>query len=238
MMAHALAVTSVLVLTDFSRPQFLTPSAFETVPGKWRTSSSSLCFVMWRTQGVRRNCLQFAMRVISLLFWKKLNTMRQSFFVPSQGMRIQKRIKCHTMENLPSRPAALAPRSTWTNRTRIRPFYSQMERADARMPATSSSRTRVSISAVLARPVLLVTIVSIAITRTAASNQSPPEAAAAAEVGAEGLSWGAVAAPTWPSKKLFYFEVSSTSTFWLEYVLIFFWLSSADNLLADHLSHD
>ena len=44
--------------------------------------------------------------------------------------------------------------------------------------------------AVLALLVLLVTIVSIAITRTAASNQLPPEAAAAAEVGAEGLSWG------------------------------------------------
>ena len=164
--------------------------------------------------------------------------MRRSFIVPPQGRRFQTRSTNPTMESLPTPPAALARLSISTNRIRTHLFSSRTERADARMSATSSSRTKGSMGAVLAQLVLLVTIVSIAMTRTAASNQSPPEAAAAAEVGAEGLSWGAVAAPTRPSKKLFYFEVSSTSTCWLECVLIFFWLSSADNLLADHLSHD
>ena len=111
--------------------------------------------------------------------------MRQSFSVPP----FQTRGSSHTMKNLLTRPAVLARRSTWTNLIRICHSSSLTELADARMSATNSSRTKVSMGAVWARQVLLVTIVSIAITRTAASNQLPPEAAAAAEVSTEGLSW-------------------------------------------------
>ena len=133
----------------------------------------------------KRNFLQFAMKAISPPFWRRPSTMRQYFSVPP----FQTRGSSHTMENLLIRPAALARRSTWTNLIRICHSSSLTELADARMSATNSSRTKVSMGAVWARQVLLVTIVSIAITRTAASNQLPPEAAAAAEVGAEGLSW-------------------------------------------------
>ena len=141
---------------------------------------------MWKILEGKRNFLQFAMKAISPPFWRRPSTMRQSFSVPP----FQTRGSSHTMENLLTRPAVLARRSTWTNLIRICHSSSLTELADARMSATNSSRTKVSMGAVWARQVLLVTIVSIAITRTAASNQSPPEAAAAAEVGTEELSWG------------------------------------------------
>ena len=106
------------------------------------------------------------------------------------------------------------------------------------MSATSLSRTKGSMVAVWARKVLLVTIVSTAITPTAASNPLPPEAAAAAEVGAAGLSLGS-GFSTYPALKdvvllrsLFYLHL------WWECVLNFFWLSSAGILLADRLSRD
>jgi hypothetical protein len=160
--------------------------------------------------------------------------MRQSFSVPP----FQTRGSSHTMENLLTRPAVLARRSTWTNLIRICHSSSLTELADARMSATNSSRTKVSMGAVWARQVLLVTIVSIAITRTAASNQLPPEAAAAAEVGTEELSWGSGFSTYSALKEVVLLRSLFYLHLWWECILNFFWLSSAGILLADRRSRD